>query len=75
MRTHDVGSRAPNDFIDKFDTPTLLEVWRTGPYMNTGEYLTIRDLLEIGKHGCKEGQFDELSKQEQDDLIEYVQSL
>ncbi|MBP5620597.1 MAG: hypothetical protein J6X44_01145 [Thermoguttaceae bacterium] len=75
LRTHDVGSRAPNDFIDKFDTPTLLEVWRTGPYMNTGEYLTIRDLLEIGKHGCKEGQFDELSKQEQDDLIEYVTSL
>lgn len=75
LRTHDVGSRAPNDYIEKFDTPTLLEVWRTGPYLNTGEYLTIRDLLEIGKHGCKEGQFDELSTQEQDDLIEYVLSL
>ena len=75
LRLHDVGSKAPNDFIDKFDTPTLLEVWRTGPYMNTGEYITIRDLLEIGKHGCKEGQFDELTKEEQDDLIEYVLSL
>lgn len=75
MRLHDVVSKAPNDFIYKFDTPSLIEVWRTGPYMNTGEYITIRDLLETGKHGCKEGQYDELTKEEQDDLIEYVMSL
>lgn len=75
LRLHDVGSKAPNDFIYNFDTPTLIEVWRTAPYLNTGEYITVRELLEQGKHGCKEGQFDALSKEEQDDLIEYVLSL
>ncbi len=75
LRLHDVGSKDPNDYIREFDTPTLREVWRTAPYMNTGEYVTLRDLLEVGKHGCKEGQFDALSEQEKEDLIEYVLSL
>ena len=75
LRLHRVGSQDPNDFYDKFDTPTLVEVWRTAPYLNTGAYTTIRELLEVGKHGVKEGQFDALSKEEQDDLIEYVLSL
>ena len=75
LRLHRVGSQDPNDFYDKFDTPTLVEVWRTAPYLNTGAYTSIRELLEVGKHGVKEGQFDALSKEEQDDLIEYVLSL
>ena len=75
MRLHRVGSQDPNDFIDKFDTPSLIETWRTAPYLNTGAYTTIRELLEVGKHGVKDGRFDELSKEEQADLIEYVLSL
>lgn len=75
LRLHRVGSQDPNDFYDKFDTPTLVEVWRTAPYLNTGAHTTIRELLEVGKHGVKDGQFDALSKEEQDDLIEYVLSL
>ena len=75
LRLHRVGSQDPNDFFNKFDTPTLIEVWRTAPYLNTGAYTTIRELLEEGKHGVKDGQFDRLSKEEQDDLIEYVLSL
>lgn len=75
MRLHRVGSQDPNDFIDKFDTPTLIETWRTAPYLNTGAHTTIRELLEVGKHGVKDGRFDELTHEEQDDLIEYVLSL
>ncbi|MGI6401661.1 MAG: hypothetical protein ACOX0A_06055 [Thermoguttaceae bacterium] len=75
QKLHRVGSQDPNDFFDAFDTPTLIEVWRTAPYLNTGAYTTIRELLEEGKHGVRKGEFDALSKQEQDDLIEYVLSL
>ena len=75
LRLHRVGSQDPNDFFDKFDTPTLVEVWRTAPYLNTGAYTSIRELLEVGKHGVANGEFDALSKEEQDDLIEYVLSL
>ncbi|MDO5309850.1 MAG: hypothetical protein Q4G03_10240 [Planctomycetia bacterium] len=75
LQLHRTGTQDPNDFIDKFDTPTLIEAWRTAPYMNTGEYLTIRDVLVEGKHGVKDGQFERLSEQEQNDLIEFILSL
>ncbi len=75
LRMHDVGSKDPNDFIYKFDTPSLIEVWRTGPYMNTGEYITVRDLLKEGKHGLKDGKFEELSEDDLNDLVEFVMSL
>ena len=71
-RTH---SQGVNDQIEKFDTPTLIEVWRTGPYMNTGSYETMRDVFEVGRHCVEDGRFEKLSKQEQDDLIEFVLSL
>ncbi|MBR5626590.1 MAG: hypothetical protein IKW74_03085 [Thermoguttaceae bacterium] len=75
LQLHRVGSQDPNDFLNKFDTPTLIEVWRTAPYLNTGAYTTIRDVLQTGKHGMKDGCFENLPPQEQDDLIEYVLSL
>ncbi len=75
LRLHRVGSQDVNDFIDAFDSPTLIEVWRTAPYMNTGEYLTVKELLLEGKHGARDGRLDKLTPQEQDDLIEYVLSL
>ncbi|MDO4570764.1 MAG: hypothetical protein Q4D38_10295 [Planctomycetia bacterium] len=33
-----------------FDTPTLIECWRTAPYLHDGRYLTLFDLLRAG-HG------------------------
>ena len=36
MRLHRTRTQDPNDFIDKFDTPSLVEAWRTAPYLNTG---------------------------------------
>ncbi len=75
MRLHRTGSQDVNDTIEKFDTPTLIEVWRTAPYMNTGAYTTLREVLEVGRHGVKDGRFERLSQEEQDDLIEYVLSL
>lgn len=75
LRLHRVGSQDVNDYIDAFDSPTLIEVWRTAPYMNTGGFHTVRELLLEGKHGARDGRLDKLMPQEQDDLIEYVLSL
>jgi cytochrome c peroxidase len=35
----------------KLDTPTLIEVWRTAPYLHDGRYLTVHELLSEGRHG------------------------
>ena len=73
LKSHNVGSRGESDFTDRFDTPTLIEVWRTAPYLHSGRFTTIKELLVEGKHGLDRGHG--LSEQEMSDLIEFVLSL
>jgi YVTN family beta-propeller protein len=74
--SHDVGSAGAYDRpTDKFYTPSLLETWRTAPYMHDGRYLTIKDLIVRGKHGGQGGNFDHLTEQQMNDLAEFVSSL
>jgi YVTN family beta-propeller protein len=71
QKLHDVGSRGEMDDRSAFDTPTLVEAWRTAPYMHDGHYPTVRDLLTTGKHGRART----LSPGELADLVEFVLSL
>jgi YVTN family beta-propeller protein len=75
LQMHDVGSRGKFGRETAFDTPTLIECWRTAPYMHDGQYLTIKELLTKGKHGWSVGQLDKLTEQQIDDLVEFVLSL
>jgi YVTN family beta-propeller protein len=75
MLMHDVGSRGQYDRRDTFDTPTLIECWRTAPYMHDGRYTTLKDLFAKGKHGLKGGDAGKLSERQTADLVEYVLSL
>jgi cytochrome c peroxidase len=60
---------------EKFDTPTLLEIWRTPPYMNDGRFTNLKDLLIKGDHGSSMGGVKKLPKQQVDDLVEFLLSL
>jgi len=75
MLMHDVGSQRPFDRRRDFDTPTLIEVWRTAPYMHDGHYTTIKELIVEGKHGNRDGSLDQLDDRQIDDLVEFVLSL
>jgi cytochrome c peroxidase len=70
-KTHDVASRGDFDDRAAFDTPALVEAWRTAPYMHDGRYATIGQLLTEGRHGLE----DELSDEEIADLAQFVLSL
>jgi YVTN family beta-propeller protein len=70
---HNVGSRSPIERTDRFDTPTLVEVWRTAPYLHDGRYTTVKELLLEGRHGLRRDLH--LSEQDLDDLVEFVLSL
>jgi len=74
-KTHDVGSKSPYGYVERFDTPTLIEAWRTAPYLHDGRYTTIKDLFGKEKRGNAHGRVDDLSEAEMDDLVEYVLSL
>ncbi len=73
LKAHNVGSRGPMERTDRFDTPSLVEAWRTAPYLHDGRYLTVKELLVEGRHGLRGGQH--LSEKELDDLVEFVLSL
>jgi YVTN family beta-propeller protein len=75
LKPHNVGSRASFDQTSSFDTPTLIEAWRTAPYLHDGSCPTIEDLIGKRKHGKEIGEVESLSPQEIADLVEYVLSL
>ena len=75
LEMHDVGSRGQYDRRDDFDTPTLVECWRTAPYMHDGHYTTMKSLFTEGKHGKKGGDVEGLNEKEINDLVEFVLSL
>jgi len=76
LRPHDVGTRAAYDGpADKFYTPTLIEVWRTAPYLHDGSAATIRDVLTTCNLNGQHGDLSGLSSQELNDLCTYVLSL
>lgn len=74
-RIYDVGSKGPCDYRAKFDTPSLIEVWRTAPYMHDGRYTTVHELITKGKHGAQHGRIDRLNDRQIKDLVEFVLSL
>jgi cytochrome c peroxidase len=59
----------------RFDTPSLIEVWRTAPYLHDGRYTTIKQVLVEGTHGLTPAQRKRLTADDIDDLVAYVQSL
>ncbi len=74
LKSHDVGTGTSAE--DKlYDTPTLVEVWRTGPYMHDGSAVTIRDV--ITKHNTKDhhGKTSHLTPAQIDDLAAFLLSL
>ena len=58
-----------------FDTPTLIEVWRTAPYLHDGRAAELKDVFTTFNKDDKHGITSGLSEKQIDQLIEYVLSL
>ena len=73
LQTYDVGTRGRFDRpTDRFDTPTLVEGWRTAPYLHDGSAATMRDVLTTGNPLDKHGKTSQLTPQQIDDLTAYL---
>jgi YVTN family beta-propeller protein len=68
---HNTGVPDPWDNLRVWNTPTLIEVWRTAPYGHLGSFDKIEDMLKLKTH-CNAGDWGENDFK---DLLEYVLSL
>ncbi|MDO8539948.1 MAG: cytochrome D1 domain-containing protein [Opitutaceae bacterium] len=76
LKRHGVGTGGKYDArADEFDTPSLVEVWRSGPYLHDGSAATMRDVFTSRNRAEKHGKTAPLTPQQLDDLVEYVLSL
>ncbi len=75
---HDVGTGGddPTEKMGRqYDTPTLLGVYRTAPYLHHGKAKTLRDVLTTCNPGDKHGKTSHLQPQDIDDLVAFLKSL
>ena len=76
QRFHDVGTIGNFDApANRFDTPSLIEVWRSGPYLHDGRAATIRDVVTTCNVKDEHGTTSQLKPGQIDDLVEFVLSL
>lgn len=75
LQQHNVGTGQDLDKDRKFDTPTLVETWRTAPYLYDGRAATMKEVLTIHNSGDRHGVTSNLSDNEIKDLAKFVLSL
>ena len=74
-RQYDLKTGAGMDKDNAFDTPALIEVWRTAPYLHDGRAATIQGLLTTYNKGDTHGKTSGLNESQINDLAEFVLSL
>jgi cytochrome c peroxidase len=72
---HDVGTGEVRDEGKKFDTPALVELWRTAPYLYDGRAATVQEVLTKFNPDDNHGETSDLTKKEIRDLAQFLLSL
>jgi len=76
LKLKDVGTASPLDRgKTEYDVPTLVELWRTPPYLHDGRSATLREVLVEHNPDDRHGRTSQLNSSEIDDLVEYLLSL
>lgn len=74
-RAHDVGTGKGLDEGKEYDTPHLIELWRTAPYLVDGRAAEVADIFAAGDPNHPHGNTAGLTPQELADLAAYLRSL
>jgi YVTN family beta-propeller protein len=78
FKLHDVGTGAddPSEKMGTaYDTPTLLGIYRTAPYLHDGKAKTLHEVLTTYNPRDKHGKTSHLTKAEIDDLVAFLKAL
>jgi DNA-binding beta-propeller fold protein YncE len=70
-----VGTKGPRDFTDMFDTPHLLGIAHSAPYLHDGRAKTLEELWTVYQTNDLHGVSSYMDKHQLNDLIEYLKTL
>ncbi|MGA9060383.1 MAG: hypothetical protein WB341_01830 [Terracidiphilus sp.] len=74
QKLFDVGTRKPTDNSGLLKTPQLTNIALTGPYLHDGSARTLEEIWTIYNPEDKHGRTNDLTKDELNDLIEYLRT-
>jgi len=75
LKKYNIGTGKGLDENESFDTPTLIEAWRTAPYLYDGRAETIKEVLTRHNDGDKHGKTSALTDEEINSLAAFILSL
>jgi cytochrome c peroxidase len=75
LKPHDVGTGKFDQQTDEFYTPTLIELWRTAPYLHDGSAGSVRDAITTHNQQDRRGKTSQLGPEQVDDLVSFLLSL
>jgi YVTN family beta-propeller protein len=75
LRLRNVGTGLPPETEAEFDTPTLIELWRTAPYLHHGQAATLPEVFTRFNPRNRHGTTSHLSAEDIAALAEYLLSL
>jgi YVTN family beta-propeller protein len=74
-QVHDVGTRQPDDRQGKFDVPHLNNIYDSAPYLHSGMAETLEEIWTRYNPNDQHGVTNDLTKDQLNDLIEYLKTL
>ncbi|MCK4294337.1 MAG: beta-propeller fold lactonase family protein [Planctomycetes bacterium] len=75
LKKYDVGTGRDREKNLEFDTSTLIELWRSAPYLHDGRAVTMKDVLTKDNHDDKHGRTSDLTAEQINNLVQFVLSL
>ena len=73
-KTHPVGTRKPNDNTGLLKAPMLTNIALTAPYLHDGSARSLEEIWTVYNPADKHGRTNDLTKDELNDLIEYLRT-
>jgi YVTN family beta-propeller protein len=74
QKSFDVGTRKSTDNSGLLDTPQLTNITLTAPYLHDGSARTLEEIWTVYNPDDKHGRTNDLTKDELNDLIEYLRT-
>jgi len=75
LKAYDVGTGIGRETGKDFDTPTLVELWRTAPYLHDGRAATLEEVLTKFNPDNRHGNTSSLSATDLEELMAFLLSL